>query len=260
MTALAVPLEEVVLQGGGLLRGIDAGAVLMSDDAVDGGAVFESAELFEPFGEFEKGGRPGYELLEKGAGVAVEPHVPPRGNVRVGIPLKGERAAAEIEGPAGVVEDGFDNIGIVLKRRIVKRVDGSDHADRRIGGEAGGEFTDKSRGNQRFVALNVDEVGGGGVVQGGLGESISATGVIPGSEDSFGPKSGSGVHNARVIGGDEHAGKAWAGHATAPRAFNQGLPGNEVQRFARKTGGAVTGGDDGGDAGHGWVQLSGISC
>ena len=156
--------DQQGFHGGGLFRGVDAGAVVGGDDAVDGSAVFQGAELFEAFGEFQRGWGPGDELIQKGAAVAVEAHVAVTGEARLRISGIGQGAAAEVEGAAGVIQHRFDDIGVVLEGGVVQGVDGGDHADAVIGSEAGGEFADEGRGDEGFVALDVDEVGGGGVV------------------------------------------------------------------------------------------------
>ena len=169
-----------------MFGGVDAWAVVGSDDAMDGGVVFEGAELFEAFGDFEWAGWPLDELVEEGAAVAVDAHVTPEGEVGDVGARVWDGAAAEVEGAAGAAEDALYDVRVFEEGGVVERVDGGDHAGGWVAvAEEAGDVVDEGWVDERFVALDIDDVEVVGEGVGGFGDAVGAALVVWGSHDDF---------------------------------------------------------------------------
>ncbi len=166
-------LEWSGLGGGstaGLEEGLDGAEVFFGVDAdgVEGGgfdverdAVFEEAELLEAFGLLEGAGREGGEAAEGGGAVGVEAEVLPmlRGGGGVGVAMKRDGGAREVEGSAIDSGDDLDGVGIGDVFGGAADAEGGD-LDVRVA-EGTEEVGDVIRVKEGFVALDVDvDVGG----------------------------------------------------------------------------------------------------
>lgn len=226
-----------------LLGGVHAGAEFIGEDDADAGAVFEGAELFEAFGLFEAAGRPGDELEEEAALEAVDAEVAVAAGPGLGIALVGQGAAAEVKRVAMRVEDDFDDVWIADLRGVLDGSGGGDHFDGGIIAQSAGEFVDEGRGDERFIALHVDDDAVIGEGLGGLGDAIRAAGVIGISKDGFGSERSGGLSDAGIIGGNDHVVDLCALLAALPDVLDEWFSGDEVKRLAGKAGGTPAGGD-----------------
>ena len=66
-----------------------------------------------------------------------------------------------------------------------------------------GQLVDEGGVDERLVALDIDEVGGGGKLGGGLGNAIGAGGMLGGSHCDVGAEGFGGFFDALVIGGND---------------------------------------------------------
>ena len=91
-----------------------------------------------------------------------------------------------------------------------------------------------------LVALNVDDdLRGGG--RGRFGNAVCAGDVIGAGHDHARAKILGGVANARVVGGDYHAGEVARLRGPLPNVLQHGFPGDRDESFAWESGRCVPG-------------------
>lgn len=227
---------KLALDGICLLAGIDTGREVIGEDDAEAGAVFKGTELLEGLGLLKPRGRPGDELEEEVALEAVEAEVAVMLGVRAGIAHEREGRAGEVERVAIHIEDDFDDIGVGDQGRVMNRRGGGDHADAGIALQGEGELVDEGRGDEGFIALDIDDGAVLGEGLGGLGDAVGAAGVVEGGEDGFGAETGGGLDDALVICGDDDVVHGTALLATLPDVLDERLAGDEVEHLARESG------------------------
>ena len=124
--------------------------------------------------------------MEEGAAVAVDAHVTPEGEVGDEGARVGDGAAAEVEGAAGAAEDALYDVRVLEEGGVEEGVDGGDHAGGGVAvAEEACDVVDEGWVDERFVALDIDdvEVVGEGVC--GFGDAVGAALVVRGSHDDF---------------------------------------------------------------------------
>ena len=227
--------------GGRLFGRVNAGGEVVGEDDAKRDTVFDGAQLLKRFGLLQTRWWPGDELKEKTALKAINPQMPIMAHAGVGIADEGQGRAGEVEGISFYIKDDFDDVGVGDLGLVMNGGGRSDHAHLRLTPEDDGQFINEGGRNERLVSLDIDD---GAVVwkgTGGLGDAVSAAGVVGRGEDGAGTKSGSSLCDALVIGGDDDVIHLAAVLAALPHMLHQGLPGDEVERLAWEPRGSPTG-------------------
>lgn len=216
-------------------------------DDPEGESVFEDAELFERFGEFEGGGGEFGELEEKGAPVGVQPNVF-EGGLGGGVSREGDEGAGEIEGVAVAIDDDLDDAGFGCGFRMRGALHERGHGKRWVVEERLNGFVDHACVDERLVALDVDDDVAVDVLD-GLGEPIRAAGMVGGGHDGAAAGGRDGAGDPVVVGGDEDVIEGIGEPASFEDALDHGFPGDLEHGFAGEPGRGEAGGDEAEDAG-----------
>ena len=119
------------------------------------------------------------------------------------VAAEGDGGAGEVEGVTKSVEDELDDVGIGDERRVIERAAGGDHREGRIVTELAGEGVDEFGIEERFVTLDINDVGGRIALCGGFGNSVGAGGVIGAGANGAGANGLAEVGDAVVVCGDD---------------------------------------------------------
>jgi len=223
---------------------IDALGFVFGDEDADTSPVFEGAELLQLFDLFEASEGPADELEEKIALVAVNAVVPENGNV-FETAREGNAGAGKIEGVAPIIEDDFDDVGVVAG--FVEDGGGGDHFGGIVFDEDVGEAVDEVRVDERFVALDVEDGGGFGIFFDDFDETVGARRMIGASDDDLSSEGAGDGSDAFVVGGDIEGVEAGGFLGLFPDVLDEGFASDEGERFAGKARGGPTGGNDADD-------------
>lgn len=231
----------MLLNGCGLFRGIDAWGKLIGEHHPQRNAVFNCPELLQGFGQFKARWRPGDKLKEKTALESVDAQMAVKTDSGDGAAHIGQGRAGEIKRITLHIKDHFDDVGITHLGFFQDRRCGGDHADLRFAAQNHGEFIDQRRGNERFIALDVDDGAMIGERACSLCNAISAARVIRGSQDSPGSERSGGLSNAFIIRGDDDVIDFTTVLAAFPDVLDERFTGDEVERLAWEAGGSPAG-------------------
>jgi len=111
----------------------------------------------------------------------------------------GDGGAGEVEGILVGIEDQFDDVGIGKESTIIKGATGGDHGEALIVAKLAGEGIDEGGIEERFVTLNVNNVGSGMAPGGGFSDAVGASGVIGAGADGTGIDGFAEADNAVVV-------------------------------------------------------------
>ena len=214
----------------------------------DGGPVFEGAKLFEAFGLFERRRGEGDKALEEVNAVAVD--------AKVAVGRKGGDVAATIgDGGAGKVESGveavegeFDDVGIGNEFGVIEWTPGGDHGEGLILAEGAGEGIDEGRFEEGFVALDIDDVGGGLALFGRFGDAVGAGGVIGTGANGTGSDGVAEGGDAVVVGGDDEFIEFLAEGDAFENVLEEGLAKKGVAGLSGEAGRGPAGRNDSNDS------------
>lgn len=232
---LGKPVAELLLDGVGLLTGIDSGGEVLGEDDAEAGAVFHGAQLLQRLGLLKAGGRPGDELEEEVALESVDAEVAEVLGVGGGVSDEGQGGAGEVKGVAIHIEDDFDDIWIGHLGSIMDGGSGGDHADAGIALQSEGELVDEGRGDEGFIALHIDDGVVLGKGLGGFGDAVGATGMRWRGEDGFGSEGCGGLDDAFVVCGDDDVIDGAAFLAALPDVLDEGFPGDVMEHLSRES-------------------------
>ena len=93
------------------------------------------------------------------------------------------------------------------------------------------ELVDEAWLDERFISLNVDDVGSIRVGRGGFGNTIRSRRVVWRGHDRFGAKIMRRIEDALVIGSNSHAVEKLAVLRALPDVLHKRFSSNEVERF-----------------------------
>ena len=184
----------------GLLRCVHGVCGALTGGHDDRDAVFQEAELFEAFGEFERGWCPACELTYDFAAVRVEADVLFDGH-GAGISGVGDAVSGEVERVPGEIGDDLDDGG-VLEFVFWAWGEQAGHALFWVVEQGLGAGADAVRVDEGLVSLDVDENISGDVMS-DFGDSVSATGVIGAGHADLDPELVTGVTDFGIGGSDD---------------------------------------------------------
>lgn len=226
--------KELLFDGGGLLGGIHAGREVVREHDAQGNAVFHGTQLLKGLRLLQPGGRPSHELKEEAPLEAVDAQMAVVTHTGRGIAHVGQGRAGEIQRVAFHIKDHLHHIRVGDLGGIVDRRGSGDHAHLGLAPQDNGEFVNEGWGDERFIALDIDDGAVIGKRTSGLSDAIRATGVIGRGQDGTRAKGGCGFGDALVIGGDDDVVHFTTILATLPDMLNQRLSRDEMKRFARE--------------------------
>ena len=140
----------------------------------------------------------------------------------------GQGAAGEVECVPVAIEDHLHDVGIVELRSIGHRVGGRDHGEVGILHQGGGQGIDEGWIDERFVALDVDDVGYLRTAPDCLRDAIGSGGMLRRSHRHLRPELKSCVANALVVGGHQEEVEFLAGAHPFEDVMQKRLPGELV--------------------------------
>lgn len=211
--------------------------------------------MLEGFGLFQRRWRPGDEGFEKIAAVAIDAFVSEDLEVFHCVTEIGKRRAGEVKGVTVEFEDDFYDVGIRHDRIVrIERIGGRDHVQTWISAEGCRELIDEFGVDERFVALDIENVCGLGNALDGLGESVGSGGMIRRGHHRFAAEMGDGFCNAFVIGCDDDFRKFRGEFTAFPNVLDEWFTSDEVKRFSGEAGGAPASRKDADDVGFGDKQ------
>ena len=137
---------------------------------------------------------------------------------------KRQRRTGKIQGPAIEGRHHFHHVGIP-DRRIggIERIGGGRHIQRWIARHGCGELVDERGINQRFIALDVHNVGGLRGGKQGLGNAVGPGRVIGRGHHGLAAESADSLQDPLIVGGDEDFIEAGTLSAALPNVLDQRL-------------------------------------
>jgi hypothetical protein len=214
----------------------------------NGGSVFERAKLLEALGLFERGGRERNEALQEIDAVSVDAEVTIGRKVWDRVAAEGDGGAGEVKGVAESVEDELDDVGVGDERGVIERAAGRDHREGGIVAEFTGEGIDEFGIEERFVALNINDVSWRMALRGGFGNSIGAGGMIGAGANGAGPDGLAEGGDAVVVSGDNELVEFLATRSALEDVLKKRLSKKRMEGFSGEAGRGPAGRDDTNDS------------
>ena len=154
-----------------------------------------------------------------------------------GVAGIGNDGTGEVQGVSVTGKGHFDNVRVV---QILPGADGAGdggHGEGFVRDQGFRQPVNQGRVNERFVPLNIDDMGGGRERTYRFRQAVTAAGMVRRGHDGPGSKGYGGVKNALVVRGDGDGVQAGTAADAFPYVLDKRFSCNGMKGLARKSGG-----------------------